>query len=63
MNTSEDGRRRIRLSKGQRRVNTILRRIPAAREQLLVAIEEFAPDFDLNAFVAAAFADLGEGLD
>lgn len=54
MNPSEDDRGRARLSKGQRRVNTILQRIPAAREQLLVAIEEFAPDFDLDAFVAAA---------
>ncbi len=54
MNTPEDNRRRARLSKGQRRVNTILQRIPAAREQLLVAVEEFPPDFDLNAFVAAA---------
>ena len=54
MSTSADGRRQARLSKGQRRANTILERIPAAREQLLVAIEEFAPDFDLDAFVAAA---------
>lgn len=54
MNTPEDDRQRARLSKGQRRVNTILQRIPAAREQLLVAIEEFAPDFDLDALVAAA---------
>ena len=53
MNTPE-GERSARLSKGQRRVNTILQRIPNAREQLLVAIEEFAPNFDLNAFVAAA---------
>jgi predicted nucleotidyltransferase len=54
MNASEEDQRQARLSKGQRQVNTILQRIPAAREQLLVAIEGFAPDFDLNAFVAAA---------
>lgn len=54
MSTSEDGRRQTRLSKGQRRINTILERIPGAREQLLVAMGEFAPNFDLNAFVVAA---------
>ena len=43
-----------RLSKGQRRLSTIFASMPAAREQLLVAIDEFAPNFDLQAFVDAA---------
>lgn len=43
-----------RSSKGQRRINTILRRIPAAREQLLVAMEAFPPDFSVTALIAAA---------
>jgi uncharacterized protein YutE (UPF0331/DUF86 family) len=47
-------RPREQLSKGQRRLNTILASIPPAREQLLVALEEFDPDFDMNAFLLAA---------
>jgi uncharacterized protein YutE (UPF0331/DUF86 family) len=43
-----------RPSKGQRRINTILQRIPAAREQLLVAMEAFPPDFDVEELIAAA---------
>ena len=43
-----------RLTKGQRRINTILQRIPAAREQLLVAMEGFPPDFDVTGLIAAA---------
>jgi hypothetical protein len=43
-----------RPSKGQRRINTILQRIPAAREQLLVAMESFPPDFSLAALIAVA---------
>jgi uncharacterized protein YutE (UPF0331/DUF86 family) len=43
-----------RASKGQRRIGAILREIPAAREQLLVAIEGFGPDFAEGRFVAAA---------
>jgi uncharacterized protein YutE (UPF0331/DUF86 family) len=43
-----------RPSKGQRRINTILRRIPAAREQMLVGMESFPPDFSLAALIAAA---------
>jgi len=43
-----------RPSKGQRRINTILRRIPDAREQLLVAMESFPPDFSVTALIAAA---------
>ncbi len=42
------------LSKGQRRLNTIFEAIPAVREQLLVGVEEFDPDFDLQAFLLAA---------
>ena len=42
------------LTKGQRRLNTILDAIAPAREQLLVAIEELDPDFSLNALIAAA---------
>ncbi len=42
------------LSKGQRRLNTIFEAIPRAREQLLVAVEEFDPDFELDAFLRAA---------
>jgi hypothetical protein len=43
-----------RASKGQRRIGAILRDIPAVREQLLVAIEGFGPDFAEGPFVAAA---------
>src|SRR6185312_3470261 len=43
-----------RPSKGKRRINTILQRIPAAREQLLVAIEVFPSDFDITELIAAA---------
>lgn len=42
------------LSKGQRRLNTIFEAIPRAREQLLVAVEEFDPEFDQDAFLLAA---------
>lgn len=42
------------LSKGQRRLNTIFQAIPRTREQLLVGVEEFGPDFDPDAFLAAA---------
>jgi hypothetical protein len=45
---------RARLSKGQRRLNTIFEAIPSVREQLLVAVEEFDPDFELDAFLLAA---------
>jgi uncharacterized protein YutE (UPF0331/DUF86 family) len=41
-------------SKSQRRINTILQQIPDAREQLLVAIEEFGPGFGKDQFLAAA---------
>lgn len=40
--------------KNVRRLRTILDNIPAAREQLLVAVEDLAPDFDLQALISAA---------
>ena len=43
-----------RLSKGQRRIGSILQEIPAAREQLLIAIEDFGDGFEQDAFLAAA---------
>lgn len=48
------GSRPQRLPKGQRRMLSILKRIPPAREQLIVAIEEISPEFELNALIAAA---------
>jgi uncharacterized protein YutE (UPF0331/DUF86 family) len=48
-------------SKGQRRIATILREIPAAREQLLVAMEGFGQDFEEQIFIATARSlDAGE---
>jgi uncharacterized protein YutE (UPF0331/DUF86 family) len=44
----------VALSKGQRRLSAIFDAIPSVREQLLVAIEEFEPDFDLDGFLQAA---------
>jgi hypothetical protein len=49
-----DERPQARPSKGQRRIDTILQRIPAAREQLLVAMEAFPPDFNVAALIEAA---------
>lgn len=46
-----------RPNKNERRIATILARLPLAREQLLVAVEGFGTDFDLDAFVAAASSD------
>jgi hypothetical protein len=43
-----------RPSKGQRRIYTIMRRIPSAREQLLVAMESFPPEFNITALIEAA---------
>jgi uncharacterized protein YutE (UPF0331/DUF86 family) len=43
-----------RAAKGQRRIGSILQEIPAAREQLLVAMERFGPDFEEGRFLAAA---------
>lgn len=45
------------LTKNERRLGTILARVPLAREQMVVAMEEFEPDFDLDAFIAAAQSD------
>jgi uncharacterized protein YutE (UPF0331/DUF86 family) len=42
------------LSKGQRRIGTILQEVPNAREQLLVAMEGFGPAFEEAQFLAAA---------
>lgn len=41
-------------TKGQKRLNHVLERVPVAREQLLAAIEDLAPDFDVAAIQAAA---------
>ena len=41
-------------SKGQRRIATILQQIPAAREQLFVAMEGFGPNLAEPEFLAAA---------
>jgi hypothetical protein len=40
--------------KNEKRLAAILARVPLAREQLLVAMEQFGSDFDLTAFVTAA---------
>jgi uncharacterized protein YutE (UPF0331/DUF86 family) len=42
------------VSKGQRRIAVVLREIPPVREQLLVALEGFGPEFALERFLAAA---------
>jgi hypothetical protein len=42
------------LTKNEKRLAAILARVPLAREQLLVAMEQFGSDFDLTAFVSAA---------
>lgn len=42
------------LSKGQRRIGVILQEVPTVREQLLVTMERFGPDFAEEEFVAAA---------
>lgn len=46
-----------RPTKSEKRIATILARLPLAREQLIVAMEEFSPDFDIDAFVTAAEHD------
>ncbi len=43
-----------RQTKGRHRINVILGQVPQAREQLLVAMEEFGEEFDEQAFVSAA---------
>jgi uncharacterized protein YutE (UPF0331/DUF86 family) len=42
------------VSKGQRRIASILQEVPAAREQLVVAMDGFGMDFEEKKFVAAA---------
>lgn len=42
------------IGKSQRRISAILQEIPAAREQLLVAMEGFGEEFPEAAFLAAA---------
>jgi uncharacterized protein YutE (UPF0331/DUF86 family) len=42
------------MSKGQRRIGVILKEIPDAREQLLVAMEGFGADFEEAEFIAAS---------
>lgn len=42
------------MTKNEKRLAAILARIPLAREQLLVAMEQFSSDFDFDAFVSAA---------
>lgn len=42
------------LAKGQRRLNSIFDAIPSVREQLLVAVEELGPGFELDGLLEAA---------
>jgi hypothetical protein len=46
-----------RLTKNEKRIATILARLPLAREQILVAMDEFGPEFDVDEFVATAEHD------
>ncbi|MGH2970066.1 MAG: hypothetical protein ACRDK0_13530 [Solirubrobacteraceae bacterium] len=46
-----------RLGKNQRSVVTVLARIPAAREQLLAAMADVSPAFEVDALIAAAESD------
>jgi uncharacterized protein YutE (UPF0331/DUF86 family) len=48
------GREATRRTKGQLRLNHILERMPAAREQLLAAIDDLAPSFTVDAIREAA---------
>lgn len=43
-----------RSTKGQKRLDHVIQRIPLAREQLLTAIDDLAPNFDIAAIRAAA---------
>jgi uncharacterized protein YutE (UPF0331/DUF86 family) len=51
------GGRPSRRSKGQRRIEHILSRIPAAREQLIAAMERFGDRFELERLSAATVSD------
>jgi hypothetical protein len=42
------------MTKNERRLETVLTRLPLAREQMIVAMDEFGTDFDLDRFIAAA---------
>lgn len=46
-----------RFTKNEKRIAAILARIPLAREQILVAMEEFGDDFEVGAFIVAAEHD------
>lgn len=46
-----------RPTKNEKRIATILARLPLAREQMIVAMEEFGADFEIDAFIAAAEHD------
>lgn len=54
MSANDASRPRLAMSKSQHRIGAILRLIPGAREQLLVAIEELGPGLSLDAVIAAA---------
>lgn len=49
--------RRHRPTKDERRIASLLAYIPAAREQLVAAMEEFGDEFDLERLTAAAEGD------
>lgn len=61
MSRSRDGDlgadRPRRRSRGERRITSVLAAIPAAREQLIAAMDEFGHDFDIEALTAAAGGD------
>jgi uncharacterized protein YutE (UPF0331/DUF86 family) len=54
MTDAGTGRGAARRTKGQMRLDHILERVPAAREQLLAAIDDLAPDFNVAAIQGAA---------
>jgi uncharacterized protein YutE (UPF0331/DUF86 family) len=54
MGASTDGNEPARSTKGQRRLGHILGRMPAAREQLLAAVDDLAPNFSVAAIQEAA---------
>lgn len=51
---SSGGRGSARRTKGQKRLDHILERVPVAREQLLAAIDDLAPSFGVAAIQEAA---------
>lgn len=54
MNERDSGHPPPAMSRNQRRMSTILQRIPNAREQLLVAMEELGDGFPLQALISSA---------